>query len=68
MLLDKSFLLLFVGIVSATALPRQNSANIVIGNDDGWATTNIRSLYSAIKGAGYKVSSMSRCRYSSWQK
>ena len=29
--------------------------NIVLGNDDGWAGSNIRSLYSALTDAGHSV-------------
>ena len=29
--------------------------NIVSGNDDGWATANIRDLYSSLTNAGHSV-------------
>ncbi|CAG7850618.1 SubName: Full=Related to acid phosphatase {ECO:0000313/EMBL:CCA72173.1} [Serendipita indica DSM 11827] len=39
-------------VANAAVLPR-DSLKIVIGNDDGWATANIRTFYNTLKGAGY---------------
>ncbi|KAH8666989.1 acid phosphatase [Xylariales sp. PMI_506] len=40
---------------SALLLPSAGALNIVLNNDDSWATANIRSLYSALKNAGHQV-------------
>lgn len=48
-------LLALVSIANAAVLPRDNSVNIVMGNDDGWATANIRSFYKSLKAAGYQA-------------
>jgi hypothetical protein len=48
-------LLALVSIANAAVIKRDPSLKIVIGNDDGWATANIRSFYKALKAAGHKV-------------
>lgn len=52
-------------VSSATALPffkrasapapTNSTKTIILTNDDGWAATNIRATYNALKGAGYDV-------------
>ncbi|KAG8811236.1 hypothetical protein FRC17_002558, partial [Serendipita sp. 399] len=47
-------LLALLGATNAAVVPR-TSLKIIIGNDDGWATANIRALYNTLKGEGYKA-------------
>lgn len=49
-------LLALIGLTNAAVIQRDSSLpNIVIGNDDGWATANIRSFYDELKAAGFKA-------------
>lgn len=42
--------------VACALLPlAASAANIVLGNDDGWAEINIRTLYKALVAAGESV-------------
>jgi hypothetical protein len=57
MLISVFTLLSIIGISNAATLRRQEQQlKIVVGNDDGWATANIRALYKALNQAGYMVS------------
>ena len=49
-------LLTLAGIANAVAVPRDGGLKIIISNDDGWATANIRTFASTLKSAGYQVS------------
>ncbi len=50
---------LFVTVVLAISLLGGSATNIVMTNDDGWATAQIRAEYAALKSAGYNVGSTS---------
>ncbi|EWC47716.1 hypothetical protein DRE_02916 [Drechslerella stenobrocha 248] len=39
----------------ALGLDLVSSLNIILNNDDGWATANIRELYKALKGDGHNA-------------
>jgi 5'-nucleotidase len=41
--------------VSCALLPPTGALNILLNNDDSWASANIRELYKALKLAGHKV-------------
>jgi hypothetical protein len=45
-----------IGAANAVVLPRQTGLKVVLGNDDGWATSNIRAFYNSLNQAGYNVS------------
>jgi 5'-nucleotidase len=45
----------FVAIASAVLLQSSSALNILLGNDDSWASANIREFYKALKAAGHKV-------------
>jgi hypothetical protein len=45
-----------IGAANAVVLPRQTGLKVVLGNDDGWATSFIRSFYNSLDQAGYQVS------------
>lgn len=45
--------LALLGIAHAAVIPRDGSVKIVISNDDGWATANIRRFYDTLKQSGY---------------
>ncbi|KAG8811239.1 hypothetical protein FRC17_002561 [Serendipita sp. 399] len=47
-------LLALLGAANAAVVPR-TPLKIIIGNDDGWATANIRAFYNTLKGAGYSA-------------
>jgi hypothetical protein len=49
-------LLTLIGIANAVAVPRDSGLKIIISNDDGWATANIRTFATTLKSAGYQVS------------
>jgi hypothetical protein len=49
-------LLTIVGIANAIVAPRDGGLDIIISNDDGWATANIRTFATTLKGFGYQVS------------
>jgi hypothetical protein len=49
-------ILALVGAANAVVLPRHTGLKVVLGNDDGWATSNIRSFYNSLNQAGYQVS------------
>jgi hypothetical protein len=51
-----TLLLTLVGIANAVAVPRDGVLKIVISNDDGWATADIRTFATTLKGFGYQVS------------
>ena len=36
-------------------LPSSIGLNILLGNDDSWASANIREFYKALKAAGHRV-------------
>lgn len=48
-------LLTLVGIANAIAVPRDSGLKIIISNDDGWATANIRTFATTLKSFGYQV-------------
>lgn len=55
-----NFAVAFFAASSAIAAPLAKRAEdknktILLTNDDGWASTNIRATYSALKDAGYDV-------------
>jgi len=41
--------------VSALLLPSASALNILLANDDSWASANIREFYKALKAAGHRV-------------
>jgi 5'-nucleotidase len=45
----------FVVVASAILLQSSSALNILLGNDDSWASANIREFYKALKAAGHKV-------------
>ena len=45
--------MLFLTLVAL--LPFAQAANIVLGNDDGWAEINIRQFYEALTSSGDEV-------------
>ncbi|KAG8817605.1 hypothetical protein FRC19_011264 [Serendipita sp. 401] len=47
-------LLALFGAANAAVVPR-TPLKIIIGNDDGWATANIRSFYNTLKSSGYSA-------------
>lgn len=48
-----------ISVTSAAVIQkRADPIKVVIGNDDGWATANIRAFHSALNGAGFKVQSI----------
>ncbi|EKM55916.1 uncharacterized protein PHACADRAFT_184652 [Phanerochaete carnosa HHB-10118-sp] len=48
--------LFFVGInVASVAFGANTSLNIILTNDDNWASANIRATYSALTAAGHNV-------------
>ena len=49
-------LVLSLSWCSAVLAINDGSAKIVISNDDGWATANIRAQNSALREAGHNVS------------
>ena len=52
--------LAFLGLTLAIATAR--AQNIVISDDDGWATAQIRAQYESLTDAGYNV----RCSWGIW--
>ena len=48
--------LALVAFTNAAVIRRDTGVKIIIGNDDGWATANIRKAYNVLKSQGYQVS------------
>ncbi|KAI0789179.1 sure-like protein [Abortiporus biennis] len=46
--------LLFLGVISAISAPT-SAPKVVLTNDDGWATAQIRAQYNALTAAGFNV-------------
>lgn len=47
--------LALLGLANAAVIPRHDGIKIVIGNDDGWATANIRQFYDTLNQSGHKT-------------
>jgi len=47
--------LALLGVTYAAVIPRDTNLKIVISNDDGWATANIRQFYNALKASNYNA-------------
>lgn len=42
-------------LFAATLLAQASALNILLNNDDSWASANIREFYKALKNAGHRV-------------
>jgi 5'-nucleotidase len=42
-------------LFAAALLAQASALNILLNNDDSWASANIREFYKALKAAGHKV-------------
>ena len=46
----------FIALAATALLPASSSAlNILLNNDDSWASANIHEFYRLLKAAGHKV-------------
>jgi 5'/3'-nucleotidase len=46
---------LTLALAAISCAPSVAGLNILLGNDDSWASANIREFYKALKAAGHRV-------------